>query len=118
MQTLHSVTWNLTLSGPGRPHHSLASDSCPASISFLYSSCVSTFYSPSLDDTHFAFRFWGRYLWVPINSTLRINIDINGIIVFGSIKEIPLAAAFISNDSTWLPTPPSVGVSFLYSTSQ
>ena len=89
MQTLHLATWNLTLSGPGRPDHSLASDSCPASISFLSLSCVSTFSYPSLDDTHFAFRFWERYLWVPINSTLRINIDIDGIIVFGSIKEIP-----------------------------
>jgi hypothetical protein len=89
MQTLHLATWNLTLSGPGRPDHSLASDSCPASISFLSLSCVSTFSYPSLDDTHFAFRFWERYLWVPINSTLRINIDIDGITVFGSIKEIP-----------------------------
>lgn len=40
MQILHSATCNLTLSGPGRPVHFCASDSCPASISFLISSHV------------------------------------------------------------------------------
>ena len=90
MQTLHLATWNLTLSGPGRPDHFLASDSCPASISFL---SIFLCFLLSL------YPFWmiptlrsgfGRdTCGFRINSTLRINIDIDGIIVFGSIKETP-----------------------------
>jgi hypothetical protein len=94
----------------------LASDSCPASISlfFFIFLCYLLSPYPSLDDTHFAFRFWERYLWVgPINSTLRINIDINGIncLFYGSIKECTLTACKHINDNIWLPYRKSVGTS-------
>jgi hypothetical protein len=86
----------------------LASDSCPASISlfFFIFLCYLLSPYPSLDDTHFAFRFWERYLWGgPINSILRINIDINGIncLFYGSIKECTLTACKHINDNIWLP---------------
>jgi len=97
---LHLATWNLTLSGPGRPDHTSWPRTAAQRLSVFPSfSCVIYFlFTPSLDDTHFAFRFWERYLWVPINSTLRINIDINGIILFSAPSMNSLTAANINDN--------------------
>ena len=95
---LHLATWNLTLSGPGRPDHTSWPRTAAQRLSpFLLFLVFIFFLLPLLWMIPTLRSGFGKdTCGFRINSTLRINIDINGTILFWFYQGLPRRLQTIS----------------------